>query len=222
MHFIDLDRFKEVNDSLGHDGGDFLLKTIAERLRAVTRLDDVVARLGGDEFVVIQSHVDGADEAEAVCDRLTSALTAPMQFNENTIVVHDERRRRIGADGRQTIPSDCSRAPIWRCTRCKSDGRNCIRFFRPEMDAALVERIKLEKTIRNAVLHDRFELHYQPLFEMAGRRLIGFEALIRLPAEDGTLIPPLDVHTRRGGFAAHRQDRSMGVAGGVPHRSDLA
>src|SRR6185437_14480766 len=73
----------------------------------------------------------------------------------------------------------------------KADGRNRIRFFQPEMDAALVERIKLEKTVRNAVLHDRFELYYQPVFQVSGRRLIGFEALVRLPAEDGTLIPPL-------------------------------
>ena len=75
--------------------------------------------------------------------------------------------------------------------KAKADGRNCIRFFLPEMDAELQARFKLEKTIRDAVLHDRFELHYQPLFEMSERRLIGFEALIRLPAEDGTLIPPL-------------------------------
>jgi predicted signal transduction protein with EAL and GGDEF domain len=75
--------------------------------------------------------------------------------------------------------------------KAKADGRNCIRFFQPEMDAELLARSKLEATIRDAVLHDRFELHYQPLFEMTERRLTGFEALIRLPAEDGILIPPL-------------------------------
>jgi predicted signal transduction protein with EAL and GGDEF domain len=75
--------------------------------------------------------------------------------------------------------------------KCKSEGRNCVRFFRPEMDAELLERLELEKTVRNAVLHDRFVLHYQPMMLIAGRRLIGFEALVRLIAEDGTLIPPL-------------------------------
>jgi len=75
--------------------------------------------------------------------------------------------------------------------KAKADGRNCIRFFQPEMDAELLARSKLEKTIREALLHDRFELHYQPLFEISARRLTGFEALIRLPAEDGTFIPPL-------------------------------
>jgi EAL domain-containing protein (putative c-di-GMP-specific phosphodiesterase class I) len=75
--------------------------------------------------------------------------------------------------------------------KSKADGRNCIRFFLPEMDAALQSRILLERTLRDAVLHDRFVLHYQPIFEISDRRLIGFEALIRMPGEDGTLIPPL-------------------------------
>jgi EAL domain-containing protein (putative c-di-GMP-specific phosphodiesterase class I) len=76
--------------------------------------------------------------------------------------------------------------------KAKADGRNCIRFFLPEMDVELQARTKLEKIIREAVLNGRFELHYQPLFEMTERRLIGFEALVRLPAEDGTLIPPME------------------------------
>jgi predicted signal transduction protein with EAL and GGDEF domain len=75
--------------------------------------------------------------------------------------------------------------------RSKADGRNRIRFFRPEMDAELQARLELERMIRDAVLHDRFELHYQPLFEISDRRLIGFEALVRLPKGDGTLIPPM-------------------------------
>ena len=75
--------------------------------------------------------------------------------------------------------------------KCKADGRNCVRFFVPEMDAALQARIALEKTLRDAVLNERFVLHYQPLFEISGQRLVGFEALIRLPAADGTLIPPM-------------------------------
>ena len=81
MHFIDLDRFKKVNDTLGHDGGDFLLKTVAERLRSVTRADDMVARLGGDEFVVVQTEVSSKDQAEDFAQRLTSAVSAPMQLN---------------------------------------------------------------------------------------------------------------------------------------------
>ena len=93
------------------------------------------------------------------------------------------------ADG--TNPERLLKSADLALYKAKADGRNCIRFFLAEMDAELQARFKLERIIRDAVLHDRFELHYQPLFEMSERRLIGFEALIRLPAEDGTLIPPL-------------------------------
>jgi diguanylate cyclase (GGDEF)-like protein len=190
VHFIDLDRFKEVNDSLGHDGGDFLLKTVAERLLAVTRRDDVVARLGGDEFVVVQPHVDGEDEADEFAHRLVSALAVPMRFNNNALVSTVSVGIALApADGNN--PERLLKSADLALYKSKADGRHCIRFFRPEMDAALLERIELERTIRHAVLHDGFELHYQPVFQVSGRRLIGFEALIRLPAEDGRLIPPL-------------------------------
>ena len=190
VHFIDLDRFKKVNDTLGHDGGDFLLKTVAERLRSVTRIDDVVARLGGDEFVVVQTGVSGKDQAEDFARRLTSAVTAPMKLREQAIVATVSVGVALApADG--TNPERLLKSADLALYKAKADGRNCIRFFLAEMDTELQARFKLERMIRDAVLHDRFELHYQPLFEMSERRLIGFEALIRLPAEDGTLIPPL-------------------------------
>jgi diguanylate cyclase (GGDEF)-like protein/PAS domain S-box-containing protein len=190
VHFIDLDRFKSVNDTLGHDGGDFLLKIVAERLRSVTRVDDVVARLGGDEFVVVQTQVNGKNQAEDFARRLAFAVTAPMKLRERVIVATISVGIALApADG--TNPERLLKSADLALYKAKADGRNCIRFFLAEMDTELQERFKLETIIREAVLHDRFELHYQPLFEISERRLIGFEALIRLPAEDGTLIPPL-------------------------------
>jgi diguanylate cyclase (GGDEF)-like protein/PAS domain S-box-containing protein len=190
VHFIDLDRFKNVNDTLGHDAGDFLLKTVAERLRSVTRVDDVVARLGGDEFVVIQTGVRDKDQVEDFARRLTSAVTAPMKLGEQEIVATVSVGVALApADG--TNPERLLKSADLALYKAKTAGRNCFRFFLPEMDIELQARFKLERIIRDAVLHDRFELHYQPLFEISERRLIGFEALIRLPAEDGTLIPPL-------------------------------
>jgi diguanylate cyclase (GGDEF)-like protein len=190
VHFIDLDRFKEVNDTLGHDGGDFLLRTIAERLREVIRIGDVAARLGGDEFIVIQTEVGDKDEADAFAQRLASALTAPMKFRGSEIVT--------------TVSIGVSLAPLdgldpERLLKCadlalyqsKSDGRDCIRFFVPEMDEAMRARAALERTIRDAVLNERFVLYYQPLFNISDQSLSGFEALVRLPSDDGTLIPPL-------------------------------
>jgi diguanylate cyclase (GGDEF)-like protein/PAS domain S-box-containing protein len=191
VHFIDLDRFKNVNDTLGHDGGDFLLKTVAERLRSVTRIDDIVARLGGDEFVVVQVGVNGKDQAEDFARRLISAVTAPMKFGGHAIVATVSIGIALGpADG--ASPERLLKCADLALYKAKAEGRNCMRLFGVEMDVELQTRFKLETMTRDAVLHNRFELHYQPLFEISERRLIGFEALIRLPAEDGTLIPPLD------------------------------
>ena len=190
VHFIDLDHFKDVNDTLGHDGGDVLLKTFAERLLATIRVNDVVARLGGDEFVVIQNRIAGKDEAEAFARRLAATLTAPVKFRE-----HDIRATvSIGvslAPGDGGNPEHLLKSADLALYKAKTAGRNCVRFFEPQMDAELQSRASLERLIRDAVLYDRFELHYQPLVEVSERRLIGFEALIRLPKADGTLLAPL-------------------------------
>ena len=191
VHFVDLDRFKEVNDTFGHDAGDFLLTTVAERLRAATRLEDVIARLGGDEFIVVQRAVLDKAEVEALAYRLGSALAVPVRFKDHEIATTASVGIAVApADG--TSSERLLKSADLALYRAKANGRNLIRFFLPEMDSDLQARINIEKTIRDAVLHDRFVLHYQPLFAMLDRRLIGFEALIRLPAEDGTLIPPMD------------------------------
>ncbi len=190
VHFIDLDHFKAINDSLGHDAGDFLLKTSAERLCAVTRLGDEVARFGGDEFVVLQSGVHDREHAETFALRLVDALAAPMQFKGHEISA-------TVSIGFAIAPADGDSAErLLKCAdlalyRAKADGRNCVRGFLPEMDATLKARIELETRIRDAVNHNGFDLHFQPILEISNRRLIGFEALVRMRAEDGSLIPPL-------------------------------
>ncbi len=190
VHFIDYDRFKEVNDTLGHDGGDFLLKTIAQRLLAVIRVNDAVARLGGDEFVVVQNGITGKEEAELFARRLADALTVPVKYEDHDIFSTVSIGVSLAPENGDSPESLLKNADL-ALYKSKAEGRNCIRFFQPELDAELRARINLEKLIRDAVLYDRFELHYQPLFEMSDRRLIGFEALIRLPEADGTLMPPL-------------------------------
>ena len=189
LHFIDIDRFKQVNDALGHDGGDFLLQTVGERLRAMVRIEDMVARLGGDEFVVVQTGVAEKAQADAFARRIAAVLSAVCYFREQEI-------RSSYTIGVALAPADGGTAE--RLLKSadlalyagKTAGRNCIRFFAPEMDEALQNRIALEKLIRDACAHNAFVLHYQPVFEMAKRHLTGFEALVRLPAPDGTLVPP--------------------------------
>jgi diguanylate cyclase (GGDEF)-like protein len=189
VHFVDIDHFKQVNDTLGHDGGDFLLSSIGQRLNAMTRIEDMVARLGGDEFVVVQTGLTEKAQAEAFAQRIGLTLGAPMYFKEQEI----QPSFTVGV---ALAPVDGA-APE-RLLKCadlalysgKNAGRNCIRFFSPEMDAVLQKRIALEKLIRDAITHDGFTLNYQPVFEMNGEHLVGFEALARLPAPDGTIIPP--------------------------------
>ena len=189
VHFIDIDHFKNVNDTLGHDGGDFLLSSIGERLRQIARIEDTVARLGGDEFVVVQTAVGDKAQAEAFARRISAALAAPVSFKEQEI-------RATYTIGIALAPADgtASESLLKRADLAlysgKTAGRDGIRFFSPEMDEELQKRIAMERIIRTAVAHEGFSLHYQPVFEIKNGKLIGFEALARLPAPDGTLIPP--------------------------------
>jgi diguanylate cyclase (GGDEF)-like protein len=189
LHFIDLDRFKEVNDSLGHDGGDFLLKTLAERLRAVTRAEDIVARLGGDEFVVVQTAVRNKQMAEDFARRLMAATVPPVNFQEQGILPGITIGVALAPTDGKTADRLLKSADL-ALYAGKKAGRNCVRFFTPDLDESMQARLRLERTIREAVANDRFDLHYQPVFEIDNHKLVGFEALLRLPADDGTLIPP--------------------------------
>ena len=189
VHFIDIDRFKEVNDTFGHDGGDFLLTTIGQRLRALTRIEDLVARLGGDEFVVVQTGLGGKEQVESFARRVASALSEPMWFEEQEIKANVTIGIALAPSDGKTSERLLKSADL-ALYGGKTAGRNRIIFFTPEMDEALLARHVLEKLIREAVTNDGFILHYQPIFEIGRNRLIGYEALVRLPAQDGTLIPP--------------------------------
>ena len=189
VHFFDLDRFKQLNDTLGHDAGDFLLSTIGERLKTMVRLEDVVARLGGDEFVVVQTSVSEPAQAEAFATRLSEVLRAPAYFKEQEICPHLTIGIALGPkDG--TTPERLLKSADLALYSGKIAGRGAIRFFTAEMDEALQTRIRLERTIRDAIANNSFVLHYQPILEMNGQKLIGFEALARLNGPDGVPIPP--------------------------------
>jgi len=189
LHFFDLDYFKQVNDTLGHDAGDFLLSTIGERLKALVRLQDIVARLGGDEFVVVQTSVSDPSQAEAFATRMVETLTAPVYFKEHQIQPHLTVGIALGPkDG--TTPERLLKSADLALYNGKLAGRGVIRFFAPEMDEVLQARIRLDRTIRDAIANKSFALHFQPIFEMNGEKLIGFEALARLDGPDGAPIPP--------------------------------
>jgi diguanylate cyclase (GGDEF)-like protein len=189
LYFIDLDRFKHVNDTYGHDGGDFLLNTIAQRLSSATRIEDMVARFGGDEFVIVQTGASDKSQAEAFATRIMSILSAPMYFKDVEICTTSTIGVAIApCDG--TTPERLLTSADLALYAGKTAGRDCVRFFLPEMDEGMRKRVELEKLLREKVANEGLVLQYQPILQMSNRHLVGFEALVRLPSRDGTLILP--------------------------------
>ena len=187
--FLDLDRFKEVNDSFGHEFGDVLLCEVAARLRRVIRPTDVIARLGGDEFVIAAHCANGKNAAARIGEKLLDVLTAPI-----TIAGHDVI---IGASiGISLYPSDGkSKEQLFQAAdtamyRAKAAGRNRYRFFEPEMAFATRERMALETSLRPALARGEFELHYQPRINLRSMEMVGVEALLRWNHPERGLVSP--------------------------------
>lgn len=186
--FIDLDDFKVVNDSYGHNAGDALLREVAARLRGVVRETDIVGRLGGDEFVVILSGIDGDEAAARVCSKLTSAMTAPCQFEGQAI----QTSCSIGVS---RFPADAVTAERLIVAaddamyRAKELGKNGFTFYSREWAQALTQRMVLETELRRALAESEFELHYQPIHDAQGH-LHSLEALLRWRHPDRGLLMP--------------------------------
>ena len=191
VHFLDLDRFKSVNDTFGHDAGDHLLKTTAERLLEAVRATDFVARIGGDEFVIVQTNVRNGKNIDELASRILSALRAPIDFNGHLLNSTSSIGIAIAPADGDSAEQLLKRADLALYVS-KAEGRDSLRFFNADMEAALATRLSLERSIHNAVDHHKFELYFQPVLEMNGRELIGFEALIRMQGANGELIPPLE------------------------------
>ena len=176
--FIDLDRFKVINDSLGHDAGDMLLVEIGGRLRRALRSSDVVARLGGDEFVVILEEAAERPEVEHVAGELLSVLSQPLQLSGHEC-------HTTASIGIAMYPSDgtdmltLTKNADMAMYLAKEDGKNGFRFFSREIKTQSIERLKLESALRRALERDQFTLHYQPKIEMASGQITGVEALLR-------------------------------------------
>ena len=176
--FLDLDRFKHVNDSRGHETGDKLLKTVAQRVRSTVRTQDVVVRMGGDEFVVILKGVQDTTQVNETAERINQALSAPMVVDGRTLVTtvsigvslypHD------GVDmGELLRHSDTA------MYQAKDRGRNNFQLFSPGMDRRLKERIAIESSLRTALQSGQLDVHYQPIVDMESHRVVALEALLR-------------------------------------------
>jgi diguanylate cyclase (GGDEF)-like protein len=192
LFWIDLDRFKEVNDSYGHPAGDALLQTIAQRLKACVRGLDFVARLGGDEFAILIRGDGLTQEILArIAQRLTDAISRPVDVLGNIVRVGSSIGISAGPFGERP-PDDIMRTADIALYRAKSSGRGRAVFFSPEMESDLIQRRRLQADLEAAVAGGHLELHYQPIYSLATRNVVSFEALMRWHHPDYGHIPPAE------------------------------
>jgi diguanylate cyclase (GGDEF)-like protein len=177
--FVDLDNFKNVNDTFGHEVGDQLLELVAARMTSALRVADTIGRMGGDEFVVLIDTTSGRSP-DVVAQRLLDALTEPFDLH----VAERGYRLTIGASigiavGDRASAGDLLRDADLALFQAKSSGRNCFRFFEAEMQTSIRHRVELEMDLRTALAEEQFELHYQPIYNLNDLSVIGAEALLR-------------------------------------------
>lgn len=187
--FVDLDQFKDVNDSMGHHAGDLLLVAMAERLKSCVRESDTVARPSGDEFVLLLSNLSGIEALSQTLQRILTATAEPCSIEQREFIVTCSLGISMfpndGSDS-ETLLKNADTAMY----KAKQSGKNNFQFFTPELNAVLVERLELEYQLRHALAHDEFALHYQPKVSFSSQKLTGMEALIRWYNPHHGLISP--------------------------------
>jgi diguanylate cyclase (GGDEF)-like protein len=190
--FIDLDRFKNINDTLGHDVGDAVLKIIGRRLNETTRASDVVARLGGDEFVIVAEEIGSQEDSADIARKVLAQIERPVPAQgQEFILTASIGIATFPADGRdmQTLIKHADIAMY----RAKEQGKNTFEFYSSEFNTANVDRLSLESRLKRAMSDmDQFILHYQPKVAVSDGRIIGVEALVRWISPDRGLVPPAE------------------------------
>ena len=187
--FLDIDRFKHINDSLGHDIGDRLLQSVAQRLLACVRSSDIVSRQGGDEFVILLSKVRHTQDAAVSADKILLALSTPHRIDQHDLHL-------TVSIGIATYPDDGTEVETlmknadFAMYHAKDSGRNNYQFFNPDMNVRAVERQSVEDGLRHAIKRQEFVLHYQPKMHLETGAIIGVEALIRWRHPQRGLVHP--------------------------------
>lgn len=186
---IDLDRFKPVNDTLGHAVGDALLAKVADRLKSAVRTSDTVARVGGDEFVVIQEAVGQPEDAAVLARRLVDLIGRTYIIDGQLLTIGASVGVALAPQDGQEADRLLKQADL-ALYRAKLDGRGTFRFFEPEMDVRMQARRRMELDIRQALARREFLLHYQPQLNLENQRLTGCEALLRWKHPERGTVPP--------------------------------
>jgi diguanylate cyclase (GGDEF)-like protein/PAS domain S-box-containing protein len=190
IHFIDLDQFKQVNDTLGHTRGDMLLEAVAERLRANIRDADVISRFGGDEFVILQAPIKSLEQCEALAMRVIEALGGTYDVDGHKVAVSASIG--IAVAKSHIDPEQFLRNADIALYQAKTDGRGTWRWFETKMEASAQARRALELDLRSATESEDFELYYQPLYNLKSRRIETCEALLRWPHQQRGLVSPAE------------------------------
>ncbi|MCR4283518.1 MAG: EAL domain-containing protein, partial [Bauldia sp.] len=189
--FVDLDQFKQVNDTLGHPRGDMLLRAVADRLRHLVRSTDIVARFGGDEFVIVQTPITGSDEAAVLARRIVAALSETYEVDGHQVVIGASVGIAMSprdATGPDHLLKIADMALYW----AKADQRGTWRFFEPEMDVRAHARRSLALDLRHALSNNSFQVYYQPLFDLKTKKISTCEALLRWPHPLRGMISPAE------------------------------
>jgi diguanylate cyclase (GGDEF)-like protein/PAS domain S-box-containing protein len=189
--FLDLDRFKVINDSLGHTIGDQLLIAVSKRLLASLRPSDTIARIGGDEFAILLENLSEIEDATLVVDRIQKELLFPFQVHEHEVFISTSIGIALSTLG-YNQPEHLLRDADIAMYQAKAKGRGCYEVFDAGMHTSIVERLRLETDLRHAVEGNGFILHYQPIMDLTTERVMGFEALVRWKHPTRGLIPPLE------------------------------
>jgi diguanylate cyclase (GGDEF)-like protein/PAS domain S-box-containing protein len=187
--FVDLDRFKDVNDTLGHRTGDALLKVVASRLLECTRGTDTVARLGGDEFVVVLTELARPEDAAPVAQKILAALSEPYELDGHRLHVTPSIGICTYPEDGQSVEALMQNADA-AMYHAKEAGRNNYQFFKPEMNVAAQRRLLLETDLRHALEREEFFLVYQPQLDLASGAILGCEALVRWTHPERGAVPP--------------------------------
>ncbi|OUS31557.1 hypothetical protein A9Q99_03025 [Gammaproteobacteria bacterium 45_16_T64] len=186
--YLDLDGFKNINDSLGHANGDILLKSVAQRIRSHVRGKDTVARLGGDEFTVIVERINSPNDVSMVARHIIEALGLPVDIAETQVVVTTSIGVAIYPDDGVEL-NDLTRNADMAMYHAKDNGRNNCQFFAEEMNRKIHDRLELESQLRHAIKHGEFVLHYQPQMDAVDGSVVGVEAILLWQKEPGKLVP---------------------------------